>query len=54
MHAFIIDEIRKQEELEREKEQPRLELPLYEMPSHNDVEASPVQKEERGVCIIEL
>jgi hypothetical protein len=52
LDAFIIEQI-KQEELEREQEQPSLELPLgYYEPM--DIEASPAPVEERGVCIIEF
>jgi hypothetical protein len=52
LDPWIIEEIRRREEREREAERPRLELPLH-MPreSHAD---TPTQKEERGVSIIDF
>lgn len=48
---FIIEQIRRREEKERQQEQPRLELPM--------VPPSPARKEEadeveRGVIVVEL
>lgn len=53
LSAWIIDQLRRQEE-ERQRDQPVLELPLYEPQNDRwEREESPV-KEERGICIIEL
>lgn len=53
LDAFIIEQI-KQEELEKQKEQSRMELPLsyYEPPA--DIEASPAPQVDRGVVVIDL
>ncbi len=62
LDAFIIEELRRREEQERDgaREQPRLELPLGEhvplqSPRHDDEdEIGGSERGERGVVVIDL
>jgi hypothetical protein len=56
LDPWIIEEIRKREDLQRGDERPMLEIPL-ERPQEPDPEGTAVQEEdgeERGVVIVEF
>jgi hypothetical protein len=56
LDPWIIEEIRRREEEEaREREHPRVEIPM-DMPVHPERGGSPTpgQKEERGVTIVDF
>lgn len=53
LDPWIIDEIRKHEDLEQRGEQPMLEIPL-ERPEMHDRQTQEEEKAERGVEIVDF
>ncbi len=53
LEPWIIEEIRRREREEQERQQPALEIPYWEPPLPSEEETSPPPA-ERGVIVIDL